>query len=81
MDNDHVSEAASWAELTTDELQLLPRKLLDLACRVRTHETLFRDDELIDLAAHALNGFLRQYTAEQKADTAISAARKPPRTA
>lgn len=74
---DHVYEAASWAELTTDQLQLLPRRLLDLACRVRTNETLFRDDALIDIAAHALNGFLRQYTAEAKADTAIANAQRP----
>ena len=74
---DHVAEAAQWAELTTDQLQLLPRKLLDVACRVRTHETLFRDDGLIDIAAHALNGFLRQYTAEAIADKAISDAKDP----
>ena len=32
----------------------LPRKLLDVAYRVRVGETLHRDDELIDEAAHAL---------------------------
>jgi hypothetical protein len=28
--------------------------LLDVACRIRVGETLFRDDELVDEAAHAL---------------------------
>lgn len=32
----------------------LPRKLLDVACRMRVGETLYRDDELVDAAAHAL---------------------------
>ena len=32
----------------------LPRKLLDVACRMRVRETLFRDDELVDEAAHEL---------------------------
>ena len=40
---------------TTEEL---PRKLLDVACRVRVSETLFRDDELIDQGAHALKAAL-----------------------
>lgn len=34
--------------------QDLPRKLLDVACRVRVAETLHRDDELVDQAAFAL---------------------------
>lgn len=32
----------------------LPRKLLDVACRIRTRESLHRDDELVDEAAHAI---------------------------
>jgi len=40
---------------TTKEL---PRKLLDVACRVRVSETLHRDDELIDQGAHALKAAL-----------------------
>lgn len=36
----------------------LPRKLLDVACRVRVGETLHRDDELIDQGAHALKEYL-----------------------
>lgn len=36
----------------------LPRKLLDVACRVRVSETLHRDDELIDQGAHALKAAL-----------------------
>lgn len=40
---------------TTKEL---PRKLLDVACRVRVSETLYRDDELIDQGAHALKAAL-----------------------
>lgn len=34
--------------------QDLPRKLLDVACRVRVQETLHRDDDLVDQAAFAL---------------------------
>jgi hypothetical protein len=40
---------------TTKEL---PRKLLDVACRVRVSETLHRDDDLIDQGAHALKAAL-----------------------
>lgn len=36
----------------------LPRKLLDVACRIRAGETLFRDDDLVDTAAHALKAAL-----------------------
>lgn len=36
----------------------LPRRLLDVACRIRAGETLFRDDELVDAAAHALKALL-----------------------
>jgi hypothetical protein len=32
----------------------LGRKLLDVACRMRVGETLLRDDEMVDEAAHAL---------------------------
>lgn len=32
----------------------LPRKLIDVACRIRVGESLFRDDELVDAAAHEL---------------------------
>jgi hypothetical protein len=39
-------------------IQELPRKLLDVACRIRVNETLFRDDELVDDAAHALKAAL-----------------------
>ncbi len=36
------------------EFERLPRKLLDIACRVRANECLFHDDEFIDDASHAL---------------------------
>ena len=38
--------------MTTE--QSLPRKLLDVACRIRVRESLHRDDELVDQGAHAL---------------------------
>lgn len=47
--------------MTTDaraKFEALPRKLLDVACRIRAGETLFRDDELVDEAAHALKAAL-----------------------
>jgi hypothetical protein len=50
---------ADRAELSLDALKALPRKLLDVAGNIRTHETLFRDDELVDQAAHAIEGALR----------------------
>lgn len=40
---------------TTKEL---PRKLLDVACRIRVRESLHRDDELVDQGAHALKAAL-----------------------
>jgi len=36
----------------------LPRKLLDVACRIRVRESLHRDDELVDQGAHALKAAL-----------------------
>lgn len=46
------------AEMTREQLDTLPRKLLDVACRIRMQETLFRDDELVDQASHAIKGAL-----------------------
>lgn len=53
-----TSAMAERAELTPEQLDALPRKLLDIACRVRTDEVLFRDDEAIDQAAHVIKGAL-----------------------
>lgn len=46
------------SELTPAQIKMLPRKLLDVACRIRSGETLIRDDELVDDACHALNDAL-----------------------
>jgi len=46
------------SELTPAQIQALPRKLLDVACRIRSGETLIRDDELVDNACHALHDAL-----------------------
>jgi hypothetical protein len=45
-------------------LRALARKLLDVACRIRVRESIFRDDELVDEAAHALAA-LAQRAAQQ----------------
>lgn len=51
----------------------LPRKLLDVACRMRVGETLYRDDELVDAAAHALRTALTAQAAEVARLTAEAA--------
>lgn len=54
-----VSNAmADRAEIDATLLESLPRRLLDVACRARSNECLFRDDELIEQAAHAIRGAL-----------------------
>lgn len=45
---------AERSELSTVDLRLLPRKLLEVASRMRCGETLHRDDDLVDYAAHAI---------------------------
>ena len=42
------------AALRLIEFETLPRRLLDIACRVRVNECLFHDDEFVDDASHAL---------------------------
>ena len=49
------------------EFESLPRKLLDIACRVRVNECLFHDDEFVDDASHTLKealALLRELAAE-----------------
>jgi hypothetical protein len=49
------------------EFESLPRKLLDIACRVRVNECLFHDDEFVDDASHTLKealALLRELLAE-----------------
>lgn len=43
----------------------LARKLLDVACRMRAGETLWRDDELVDAAAHELTRLTKMAAAPQ----------------
>lgn len=51
----------------TRTIQELPRKLLDVACRIRVGETLFGDDEPVDKAAHALKAALSEIALLRKA--------------
>jgi hypothetical protein len=53
--------------MMTLSTQELPRKLLDVACRIRVGETLFRDDEIVDQSAHALREALDDYESACKA--------------
>jgi hypothetical protein len=55
------------AALRLAEFESLPRKLLDIACRVRVNECLFHDDEFVDDASHTLKealALLRELAAE-----------------
>ena len=55
------------AALRLIEFETLPRRLLDIACRVRVNECLFHDDEFVDDASHALKeaiDLLRELAAE-----------------
>ena len=55
------------AALRLIEFGTLPRRLLDIACRVRVNECLFHDDEFVDDASHALKeaiDLLRELAAE-----------------
>ena len=55
------------AALRLIEFETLPRRLLDIACRVRVNECLFHDDEFVDDASHALKeaiDLLRELLAE-----------------
>lgn len=48
------AEKEPTARTLTDGIDPLVRKLLDVAVRMRTRETLFRDDEIVSEAAYAL---------------------------
>ena len=53
------------------EFERLPRKLLDIACRVRVNECLFHDDEFVDDASHTLKealALLRELLAEPRGE-------------
>ena len=55
------------AALRLIEFETLPRRLLDIACRVRVNECLFHDDEFVDDASHTLKealALLRELAAE-----------------
>lgn len=49
-----IEAMAARAELSVDDLRKLPLRLLHVSCRIRGGDTLHRDDDLVDLAAHAL---------------------------
>lgn len=65
---DHAVYAmAARAEITREQVEGLPRKLFDVASRIRAGESLHRDDEMVDQAAHAIKAALVLDAAPQPA--------------
>lgn len=65
---DHAVYAmAARAEITREQVEGLPRKLFDVASRIRAGESLHRDDEMVDQAAHAIKAALVLHVPQQPA--------------